>query len=120
MVIAFLWYGGPETEARRVFSKLLDLNPVMQRSGPIPYNKTNENHDPACLKGGRKPTFSIGLRGLDEESMRSAWRQWMEFTTTYEHTKASTVIVENYDYSKVREVEPDSTAFPWRQNISHL
>ncbi|KAG9232589.1 hypothetical protein BJ875DRAFT_380380 [Amylocarpus encephaloides] len=120
MLVVFPYYVGPEAEAKVAYAKLLELNPMINRCGEIPYDKVNKGHDPACLKGRRKPTFGIAVRTLDVEKMKAAWREWEAFTTANPEAMGSTIIVECFDTRKTREIDPMETAYSWREEDFHM
>jgi hypothetical protein len=118
MVIVNLFYAGAEADAKKQFSKLFELGPVMNMCAPTPYNEMNRVSNDACVKGGRKPMFSVGLETLDLERTKEIWSLWIGFTAKYDDAKRCVVLVENYGYEKTREVAEEETAFPHR-NCSH-
>lgn len=113
-IIASLWYAGPKSSALLAFKPLFDLNPVMKMGGMVPYDKINAPSDIAAGKGARKPCFSVGLKQTETERVADVFTQWVDFTETHKEAGKSVIIVECYDYSKVREVADEETAFAWR------
>jgi hypothetical protein len=120
MVIANLFYAGAEADAKKQFSKFFELGPVMNMCTPTPYNEINRPSREVCVKGGRKPTFSVSLEKLDLEKTKEIWNLWVAFTAKYDDSKRSIVLVENYGYEKTREVAGEETAFPHRDCNHHF
>jgi hypothetical protein len=117
VIIAFPWYGGPESEARTKFAKLIDIGAVMEQGGMVPYSGINKPGEQACIKGRRKPMYSVGLKTFDPVAMRTIMDAWIDFTTNNPDAAASVVLVECYNYEKTREVEEGETAFPHRGRV---
>jgi len=87
----------------------------MEQGGPTPYNKINEPSQIACIKGGRKPTYSASLHSLDATALRQVFDEWAGFGVEHEEAKAGSVmLVEVYNYAKVREMPENESAFPHR------
>lgn len=81
---------------------------------------TNAPSDPACVKGGRKPTWGSGLKRFDEAKLKEAWKMWEKFTSECKGAMGSVVIGDCYNHDKVREVDEWETAYPWRGVGVHL
>jgi hypothetical protein len=113
MIILNLWYAGNEDEAKIAYSKLFDLEPVMQICAPTPYDHVNDANDLVCEKGQRKPAYSLGLDFSQLGDLENVWEQWVEWSSR-EGAGHSVVLSEIYGFDKAREVDEESTAFAWR------
>jgi len=114
------WLAGTEEEFKEKFKGLYELGPVMGQSAATPYDKINEPSRMACLKGGRKPTFSVALEMLDAGRVRRVFDDWVKFGAEHADARGSVVISEVYNYEKVKEVEEGTTAFPHREIGFHM
>lgn len=114
VIVAFPWYAGPESEARTRFARLIDIGPIIEQGGMVRYNEINKPSEQACIKGGRKPMYSVGLETFDISAMRTIMDNWIKFTEDNADAAASVVLVECYNYEKAREVLEVETAFPHR------
>jgi FAD/FMN-containing dehydrogenase len=54
MIVAVLFYNGPELAAKEYFEDLIHLGPVMNQTGPMPYEEVNGLLNASAQHGGRK------------------------------------------------------------------
>ncbi|CAG8978427.1 hypothetical protein HYALB_00013245 [Hymenoscyphus albidus] len=102
-----LFYAGPEDEATKAFEPLFALKPTFV-------------NDPAGVKGGRRPTWGIGLKRFDGARIQEAWKIWENFTGECKGAMASLVIGDCYNHDEANEVDEGDTAYPWRKVGVHL
>lgn len=119
MILLSLWYGGSEEDAKREYSKLFQLEPVMQMCASTPYDHLNDANDPVCTKGLRKPSFSAGLVDEDLPNLAIVWEDFVALSEK-EGCAGSVVLTECYGHDVARQVKGEETAYAWRDVGVHV
>ncbi|KAI1813755.1 FAD binding domain-containing protein [Poronia punctata] len=120
-VLTLPFYLGNEATGRKKFASILKLKPVYEATEVIPYNTWNSAGDAFCIDGGRKPSYTVGLKKLDPATWRKAWNEYYNFYTTYPEANQTLVLSECYSNTKdAKSVKNDGTAsYPHRDVKCH-
>ncbi|KAI1817220.1 FAD-binding domain-containing protein [Poronia punctata] len=121
-ILAGLLYHDPTSpvHALTAFSPLFSLSPLSQTIQILPHNMLNSAVDPFCLKGGRKPSWHVGLgKNLDPSTWRQVWDSWTGFVQKTNLT-GTRVLVETYSNYVARKSGSLATAaYPHREVDFH-
>jgi len=115
-VLTLPFYLGSEATGRTKFASILNLGPVYEATSVIPYNTWNSAGDAFCLDGGRKPSYTAGLKKLDPTTWRKVWNEYIAFYNTYPEANQTVVLSECYSNTEAaKSVQNDGTAsYPHR------
>lgn len=116
-VIALPFYLGTEEIGRQKFAPVLDIGPSSDGTEVIPYNVWNAAGDSFCRSGGRKPSYTAGLKTMDPTTWRNVWNDYTSFIQQHPGASNSTVLAECYTTSKTaKSVDFDLTlsSYPFR------
>lgn len=116
ILVAPFFHGSTE-QGRLAFKSLLDIGPLTDSTGDVPYEKWNAGSDIACIKGGRRPTVGVGFAKLDPVSWRSVFDIWAELTQQ-PGAERSSVLLNSVPMNKARTLPDSSSSFPFRQNVN--
>jgi hypothetical protein len=116
-IITGLFYNGPEAAGRLAFSSLLDIEPLTDRTSIAPYTVWNAASEIACLKGGRRPTFGVGLARLDPVAWRAVYNVWADLIAEPGLSKSS-ILMNIVPHEKARTLPDSSSAYPFRRNVN--
>ena len=109
------FYLGSEADGRGKFASLLDLGPMSDGTGVMPYDVWNAAGDVFCQRGGRKPAYSANVRKLDPAAWRRAWDAYEAFYAANPEANQTTVLTECYSTAKSVEIGGEGqSAYPWR------
>ncbi|KAI3331730.1 FAD binding domain-containing protein [Xylariaceae sp. AK1471] len=106
-------YKGNATTGRSAYASLYAIGPVADTTTVIPYNQWNSAGDALCVRGSRKPGWSAGFQEMIPSTWRQIWDKYVEFQQK-PGAENSGVLLETYDWTKARSMDPDSAAFPHR------
>lgn len=115
-VIAIPFFLGNETGGIAAFSSILALGPVANQTGWTPYNLVNAGSESFCVKGGRKPSYTAGMRKLDPRTWRAIWNQYTTFLQQYPGTGNTTVLVECYSLDTADAYGDKSSSYAFRSS----
>ena len=115
-VIAIPFYLGNETQGRAAFSSIFAVGPVADETAWTSYNLVNAGSDSFCVKGGRKPSYGVGLAQLDPATWRSVWNEYNSFLQI-SGTQNTTVLVECYSLYKAASFGLASSSYAFRSSI---
>ncbi|KAF3289927.1 hypothetical protein TWF970_003670 [Orbilia oligospora] len=112
-LIVMPWYYGSESEAEKVWGRLLDpsFKPSVKNAVILPGNKVNEGNDAICTMGGRKPGVGMGIERLDLAAFLEVWNLWAEFTKI-EGAEGSAILIERFSKAKSLSIPDSATVFP--------
>lgn len=115
LILALVFYNGPEGKALEFFGPLLDLGPVVKMVSMMPYSSLNGIINPAVLHGGRKvnkgTTYAVPMR---KESFHSVFDDFSQFLKEISDAGNSMIAFEMYATAKVCEFSNTATAFASR------
>ncbi|KAF3214765.1 hypothetical protein TWF106_008934 [Orbilia oligospora] len=112
-LIVMPWYYGSESEAEKVWGRVLDpsFKPFVKNAVILPGNKVNEGNDAICTMGGRKPGVGMGIERLDLAAFLEVWSLWAEFTKI-EGAEGSAILIERFSKAKSLSIPDSATVFP--------
>jgi hypothetical protein len=111
------FYHGSIGEGRIAFKALLDVGPLTNNTAVLPYQSWNAGSDIACIKGGRRPTFSVRLAKLDTSSWRAAFDVWAQLIQQ-PGAERSSVLLSVVPMAKARTLSDSSSAYPFRSSLN--
>ncbi|KAI0893448.1 hypothetical protein F4806DRAFT_475778 [Annulohypoxylon nitens] len=116
-IVVSVFYHGTEDAGRTAFASLFSIGPVSDGTAVTSYETWNVGTTTACIKGGRKPTWAVGMSRLDPTSWHAVYDVWAELAGQpgFEH---SSVLVNINAMEKARELPAFSSAFPFRQTVN--
>ncbi|CAJ2507425.1 Uu.00g086110.m01.CDS01 [Anthostomella pinea] len=114
MVIALPFYLGSEEEGREKFASILAVGPTVDATQVTPYNTWNAAGDAFCLDGGRKPSYTTGLKTMDPTAWRKVWNDYSAFVTDHPEAGNTTVLSECYSTMKVEAIGSFQSSYPFR------
>ena len=120
-VIALPFYIGNEEMGRRKFAPILDIGANSDATGEIPYNVWNAAGDSFCRTGGRKPSYTTGLKTMDPATWRNVWNEYTSFIEKHPEAVNSTILAECYTTSNIaKSVHSDmESSYPFRDVKCH-
>lgn len=117
LIVAAPWYYGTEAEGRAAFASILELGPATDGTSILPYNHWNDGGDTFCVKGGRKPSYSAGLKHMVPHTWRAVWDQYVAFLQN-NGTGSTSILLEAYSLFKARSVPDSSSSYPFRSTVN--
>ncbi|KAH8689019.1 FAD/FMN-containing dehydrogenase [Talaromyces proteolyticus] len=118
IIVLICFYNGTEQIATEHFTPVLDLGPIANTLGPIPYAQMNSLLNPMTEPGGRKTgkgaAFSPPIR---KEFVESVFQVFSKKLSEEPDLQKSILAIEFYDMTKTRSVAVESTAFPTRGKL---
>lgn len=112
LLLAIVFYNGPEAAALSYFEPLLSLDPVMKEVSMIPYSSLNSLLNPGNAHGGRKVTkggvFAYPIRPAFIRSLFNAFSTFLQETPD---ASGSMLGFEIYATEKVCQVSNEAMAF---------
>ncbi|KAK7992150.1 FAD binding domain-containing protein [Apiospora saccharicola] len=118
-IIVTVFYHGTEEAGRALFAPLFSQGPVSDSTATRLYTAWNAGGDNACVKGGYKPTWGVGLAKLEPSSWRAVYDVWVDLTRET-GTANSSVLLTVYPMERSRRLPPDSAAYPFRNDINYF
>ncbi|KAI1207302.1 uncharacterized protein F4807DRAFT_452905 [Annulohypoxylon truncatum] len=114
-IVVSVFYHGTEDAGRAALASLLSVGPVSDGIATSSYETWNVGS--ICAKGGRKPTWAVGMSRLDPTSWHAVYDVWKELVgqAGFEH---SSVLLNINAMEKARELPVSSSVFPFRQTVS--
>ncbi|KAI0396810.1 FAD binding domain-containing protein [Xylariaceae sp. FL0594] len=110
-VLTLPFYLGDEATGRAKFASVFNVGPAYANLSVIPYNTWNSAGDSFCLDGGRKPSYTAGLKKLDPATWRRVWNEYIAFYDAYPEANQTTVLSECYaDTKTAKSVQDDGTS----------
>jgi FAD/FMN-containing dehydrogenase len=117
IIIASPFYYGSTEAGRAAFKPLLDIGPVADATAVTPYASWNNGSNTACQKGGRRPTWGVGLAHMNPASWSEVYKVWLDLVKQ-PGAERSSMLLNAYSTTKVRSVPDSSSAVPWRRTIN--
>ncbi|KAF2787645.1 FAD binding domain-containing protein [Melanomma pulvis-pyrius CBS 109.77] len=115
-IFATLFYHGSADAGRAAFKVLFDIKPVSDFTAVTPYTDWNAGSDTACIKGGRRPTWAVGLASLDPLTWRKTYTVWAELSQQ-PGAERSSILLNVLPLDKVRSVPDAASAYPFRNTV---
>lgn len=110
-VLATAFYNGSEEEGKKYFGPLLELEPLMNTTGQIPYEKVNAMLNHAATWGGRKLFGGSNVVfPLDVGFAQSVYDEFSAFTLGNEKMGESLILFELVPFKKIVSVPMEETA----------
>jgi len=121
VIAVIVFYNGDEETGRQKFAKLIELGPVMNGTGMIPYEVVGTLQE-AMLPHGDNYSLTGTLRGegrVQPEAVQDIFNQMVEITSATGPcvTDAGPIVSIIWEFSnlkKVSSVSPDATAYRMR------
>lgn len=115
-VIVLPFYLGTEEEGREKFASILNIGPTLDGTAVIPYNTWNAAGDPFCTAGGRKPSYTVGLKTMEPAAWRNVWNEYTAFFNEYEEANLTTILTECYSTAATAVSVQDNgtSSYPFR------
>ncbi|KAI0876443.1 FAD binding domain-containing protein [Hypoxylon argillaceum] len=115
-VIFLPFYLGTEEVGRQKFASILNIGSILDTTEVIPYNTWNTAGDPFCTDGGRKPSYTVGIKTMQPTAWRNVWNAYTEFFNSYAEANQTTILTECYPTTATaKSVQSDgSTSYPFR------
>jgi hypothetical protein len=105
----FLYKGNP-LSGKAAFPSLDALGPDTDTTAVTPYTSWNAGGDSSCTRGGRKPSYSVGMRRLVPSTWRKVWNLYTEFQKK-PGAENSAILMESYSLDKAQSVSTSSASF---------
>ncbi|KAL8748127.1 MAG: hypothetical protein Q9190_000089 [Brigantiaea leucoxantha] len=117
-IILSIFYHGTEVEGRSAFALFYAVGPIADRTATTSYTNWNSGGDMACVKGGRKPNFGVGLALMDPPTWRAIYNA---LSTLIQQPGAenSSVLMNSYPLEKAKSYPRASSAYPFRSNLKY-
>ncbi|KAL7627699.1 hypothetical protein AAE478_001893 [Parahypoxylon ruwenzoriense] len=119
--ITLPFYLGSEEMGRQKFAPILNIGPAADATEEIPYNVWNAAGDSFCMAGGRKPSYTVGLKTMDPTAWRNVWNEYTSFIQQHPEASNSTVLTECYTTAETaKSVHSDlASSYPFRDIKCH-
>lgn len=112
MILAVVFYNGPEDEAKTFYKPLLDLEPLMNTTAMIPYSSLNSIFNASNGHGGRKSTKGSSFNPpLRAEFALSVFDRFCDFVKEVPGANGSIVLFEFFNMKKICEMSNRAMAF---------
>lgn len=119
--MAVVFYNGSEEQGKSYFKEILDLNPLVNQTGVMPYTSVNEMLNGAMFHGIRRSMKgSAFLTPLDTKFADSLFDDWQEFITQNPDAGATMILLEFMPFKKILEVSQTATSFANRGAYGNL
>lgn len=112
IVLTALFHNGEEGPAREYYKPLLDLGPIMEHLGMMPYEKVNEVLNDASGYDGRKLFGGSNFTApVDPDFMQATFDKFMGILNSEPDSGGSVVLFECFPNQKIRSVPNEAMAF---------
>ncbi|KAI5859280.1 FAD binding domain-containing protein [Durotheca rogersii] len=118
-VVMLPFYLGSEEAGREKFSSLLAVGPLADSTAVLTYDAWNAASDAFCSKGGRKPSYAVGLTTVDPAAWRNVWDEYSSFLKQHPEAGTTTILTECYATSKALEIGSSESSYPFRDVKCH-
>ncbi|KAF2740571.1 FAD binding domain-containing protein [Polyplosphaeria fusca] len=112
MVTPFLYKGNAEA-GKAAFASLYQIGPDVDTTTIVPYTSWNTGGDGFCTRGGRKPSYSVGMMKLVPSTWRKVWNLYTEFQKK-PGAENSAILMESYSLGTAKSIPGSSASFPNR------
>ncbi|RYP62676.1 hypothetical protein DL771_009617 [Monosporascus sp. 5C6A] len=115
-LIVLPFYLGSEEAGRQKFAPVLAVGPAVDGTAVLPYNVWNDAGDAFCARGGRKPSYTAGLKTMDPAAWRGVWDEYASFTERHPGEAGnSTILTECYSTEvALRQIGDSQSSYPFR------
>ena len=111
VVITVLFYNGSEEDAKTFFADLIALEPIVNGTSVLPYEKLNSILNDAGAFGGRKTGGASAVKlPLDPDWMQTIFDDFIGSIQSYENAGESIILFEFLPYQKIVETPSEATA----------
>ncbi|RAH84361.1 FAD-binding domain-containing protein [Aspergillus japonicus CBS 114.51] len=126
---AVIWWSfnflGPEREAEKYLAPFNNLGPINVVAGAVPYPAMpdatrNGRVSLPCTKGLAKMMSTTGLQIFNVTACRQAYDLFNTYLKEYPGLKPSILLFEANNPAAARAIDPDSSAFPHRDDNSRV
>lgn len=112
VALCAIFYNGPEDKARAYFKPLIDLGPVLEHVGMMPYQEMNGILNNTVEYGGRKLFGGSNfIAPLDKAFVKSLADKFFEISTSEDRANESILLFESVPVDRICEVPNNSMAF---------
>ncbi|KAI2607189.1 uncharacterized protein GGS25DRAFT_322188 [Hypoxylon fragiforme] len=124
-ILANYVYLGPESEAREVMKRILDLNPPVIKVTVVPWNKLLSVHgfgfDAVVNKKGIvRVIYSANIREFSGSTYYKAFQKMNAFYAAHPDGRNSVLEFEVFPNQASAAVPNEKTAFPWRSAQAYM
>jgi len=116
IILTTVFYHGDEQTGRAIFKPLFDIGPISSSAAMTAYEAWNAGSDIPCIKGGRRPSWGVGLASLDPTAWRKVYNVWAELIQIA-GAERSSVLLNVLPTDKARSVPDSSSSYPFRRSI---
>lgn len=126
--VFFIFYDGPEEEARKSIRKLYDLTPILDTTAMNPYadvNGVNKVFDDQLDNTFHRHALSAAKLSMpfDRDIFRNMWRSYARIIPQYPKAFPTHIVVQVDTLDVVQSVRNDETAYanrgPWCNMLVH-
>lgn len=111
-IVVLCFYHGPPADAENYFAPILVANPIMNTTGPMPYEALNAMANPLATHGDRKTMVgSTFFAPLSVSFIKFIIQQYELFISQVPDAIESLILFELISFKKIIEVEQSATAF---------
>lgn len=116
-----LYYAGTEAEALPYLAPFLALAPILNDNSSLPYTDIPDHEGtgidgPVCASGSSQLLFPVGLLAYNISTNRAIYDLFKQMVDQNPQFNGSYVQFENYALEGMKAVNPDSTAYPHRED----
>ncbi|KAL9612459.1 MAG: hypothetical protein Q9167_002931 [Letrouitia subvulpina] len=125
-----LVYSGPESEAEPFISSFKSIGPEWEDLktaawDALPWATYNGLNNVLCTPQGWarfpiKNFYGANVKEYDLATMRAFFDSWAEMNAKYAGEAMFSVMFESFPQQRVREIDDNATAYPWRQGSDHF
>ncbi|PHH67648.1 hypothetical protein CDD80_679 [Ophiocordyceps camponoti-rufipedis] len=116
-IVIDVFYHGSASEATAFFHPLLSLRPISDTTSIKAWPEWNEPSSAACTKGGRKPTWGVGLARFNAAVFARVFQVWLELTGQ-PFARKSSMLLNWVSMDKARAVPLGDSAVPFRDAVA--
>ena len=114
VIAAQVFYIRGDAEAgRRAFQPLYDVGPDKETVQITTYPHINDDVNPLCEKGGRKPGWFTGLKTIHYPTFQAVWDEYVNFVATTNLTETA-LLIECYSNYALRKIGSAGASYAHR------
>ncbi|TCD66649.1 hypothetical protein EIP91_001067 [Steccherinum ochraceum] len=114
VLMAFVFYNGPEEDARKIYKPLYDLGPLVDNAKEVPYEIVNSMTNPLAEWGANYYFKGVLLGKMPSDDLNAkTLKRVLDIANSTEHTVA--VLLEYLPHAKINSVAASAT--PYRRDL---